>query len=208
MTTASEHDGGEAEDQRRVHQRRFDLAPQGVGLLDLIGDPVQRALQLARLLSGADHREEELVEDLRVALHRLLQRAAGLDIGPHSGDRVADPFVLALLFERVQGAQHRHPRGDEGGELAREDGQLAHVDALPASPDVLDLEGLVLFGDVENDQAALAQLLGDLGLGVGLDFAGRRTAGHVHRPEGECGRSRHRLGPLGVSGRWAGGGQR
>ena len=76
-----QHDGREAEDQRRVHQRRFDLAPQGVGFLDLEGDPVERVLEPARLLAGADHRPEEAVEDLRVALHRLLQRAAGLDVG-------------------------------------------------------------------------------------------------------------------------------
>ena len=76
-----QHDDREAEDQRRVHQRRFDLAPQGVGFLDLEGDPVERLLEAARLLAGADHRPEEAVEDLRVALHRLLERAAGLDVG-------------------------------------------------------------------------------------------------------------------------------
>ena len=77
-------DGREAEDQRRVHHRRFDLAPQGVGFLDLEGDPVERLLEAARLLAGADHRPEEAVEDLRVALHRLLERAARLDVGAHA----------------------------------------------------------------------------------------------------------------------------
>ena len=67
--------------KRRVHHRRFDLAAQGVELLDLEGDPVERVLEAARLLAGADHRPEEAVEDLRVALHRLLERAAGLDVG-------------------------------------------------------------------------------------------------------------------------------
>ena len=119
----------EAEDQRRVHQRRFDLAAQGVGFLHLEGDPVERVLEPARLLAGADHRPEEAVEDLRVALHRLLERAARLDVGAHAGDRLLDRLVLGLLLERVQGAQHRHPRGDQGRELAREDRQLAHVDA-------------------------------------------------------------------------------
>ena len=135
-----QHDGREAEDQRRVHQRRFDLAPQRVGFLDLEGDPVQRLLEAARLLAGADHRPEEAVEDLGVALHRLLERAAGLDVGADAGDRLLDLLVLGLLLERVQGAQHRHPRGDQGRELAREDRQLAHVDALPALEDVLDVE--------------------------------------------------------------------
>ncbi len=156
-----------------------------VGFLDLEGDPVERLLEATRLLAGADHRPEEAVEDLRVALHRLLERAAGLDVRAHPGDRLADLLVLGLLLERVQRAQHRHPRGDQGRELAREDRQLAHVDALPALEEVLDVERLVLLGDVEDDQAALAQLLGDLGLGLGLELAGGGDPADVHRPEGE-----------------------
>ena len=57
------------------------------------------------------------------------------------------------------------------------------------------LNGLALLADVEDDQAALAQLLGDLGLGLGLDLAGRGGAGEVHRAEGEGGRAGHRLAP-------------
>ena len=175
-----QHHDREAEDQRRVHHRRFDLAPQRVELLDLEGDPVERLLEAAGLLAGADHRAEEAVEDLRVALHRLLQRAARLDVCAHAGDRLLDLLVLGLLLERVQGAQHRHPGGDQGRELAREDRQLAHVDALQAVEEVLDLERLVLLADVEDDQAALAQLLGDLGLGLGLELAAR--GGRRRRP--------------------------
>ncbi len=40
-----QHHQREAEDQRRVHQRRFDLAAQRVGLLHLEGDPVKRLFQ-------------------------------------------------------------------------------------------------------------------------------------------------------------------
>ena len=130
-----------------------------------------------------------------MALHRFRQRAAGLDVGAHAGGRLLDPLVLRLLLERVQGAQHRHPGGDQGGELAREDRQLAHVDAFPGLPDLLDPERRLLLADVEDDQAALAQLLGDRGLGVGLEFAGRRGPGDVHRAEGEGAGARHRLGP-------------
>ncbi len=99
-----QHHGRKAEDQRRVHHRRFDLAPEAVGLLDLEGDPVHRLVEAARLLTGADHGAEEAVEDLGVAFHRLLQRAAGLDVCPHSRDGLLDLLVLGLLFERVQGA--------------------------------------------------------------------------------------------------------
>ena len=106
---------------------------QRVHLLELEGDPVERLVEAARLLAGADHRAEEAVEDLGVALHRLLQRAAGLDVVAHAGDRLLDLLVLGLLLERVQRAQHRHARGDQGRELAREDRQLAHVDAAASA---------------------------------------------------------------------------
>ena len=36
-------------------------------------------------------------------------------------DRRLQHLVLGLLLERVEGAQHRHPGGDQGRELARED---------------------------------------------------------------------------------------
>ena len=104
-----------------------------VGFLHLVGDPVHRLLEPPRLLAGADHRPVEAVEDLRVALHRLLQRAARLDVGADAGDRLLDHLVLGLLLERLQGAQHRHPGGDQGRELAREDRQLAHVDAAASA---------------------------------------------------------------------------
>ena len=139
-TIATSTTVGEAEDERRVHQRRFDLAAKFVGFLDLVGDPVQRLFEAARLLAGADHRPVEPVEDLRVALHRLLQRACPPRRRSGRRRRLPDLLVLGLLLERVQGAQHRHPRGDQGRELAREDGQLAHVDALPTAEEVLDVE--------------------------------------------------------------------
>jgi hypothetical protein len=55
--------------------------------------------------------------------------------------------------------------------LPGEDRQGAHVDALEAPERILDLERLPLLADVEDDQAALAQLLADLGLRFGLEFA-------------------------------------
>ena len=79
-------------------------------------------------------------------------------------DRLLDHLVLGLVLERVERAQHRHARGDQGRELAREHRQLAHLDLLEALEEVLELDRLALLGDVEDDQAALAQLLGDLGL--------------------------------------------
>ena len=109
-----------------------------VGFLDLEGDPVEHLVEPPRLLAGADHRPVEAVEDPRVALHRLLQRAARLDVGADAGGGGFDLLVLGLVLERFQRPQHRHPGGDQGRELAREDRQLAHVDAAEALEQVLD----------------------------------------------------------------------
>ena len=76
MTTISD----QAEDDRRVHHRRPHLAPQGVELLELDRDAVERLLEAARALAGIDHRAVERVEDAGLALHRLGNRAAGLDV--------------------------------------------------------------------------------------------------------------------------------
>ena len=56
----------------------------------------------------------------------------------------------------------------------------------------LELERLALLGDVEDDQPALAQLLGDLRLDAGLDLAAGGNAGEVDGAEGE---GAHRLSP-------------
>jgi hypothetical protein len=103
-----------------------------------------------------------------VLLHRLLERAAGLDVLADAVGGLLDLLVLGLLLERVQRAQHRHPGGDEGGELPREDRQLAHRDPLEALEEVLDVYRALLLVDIEDDQAALAKLLRDLRLRLGL----------------------------------------
>ena len=129
-------------------------------------DAVERLLEAARALAGAHHRAVERIEDARLALHRLVQRAAGLDVVADGRDRRLQHLVLGLVLQRVERAQHRHAGRDQGRELAREDRQVAHVDALEALEDALELQRLALLGDVEHDQAALAQLLGDLRLGA------------------------------------------
>ena len=144
----------------------FTCRRERVELLQLHRDPVERLLEPAGALAGLDHRAVERIEDAGLALHRLVERAAGLDVVAQRGDRRLQHLVLGLLLERVERAQHRHPGRDQGRELAREHRQVAHVDALEALEDALELERLPLLGDVEDDQPALAQLLGDLRLGA------------------------------------------
>ena len=49
----------------------FTWRLQGVELLELGGDPVERLLEAARALAGLHHRAVERIEDARLALHRL-----------------------------------------------------------------------------------------------------------------------------------------
>ena len=49
------------------------------------------------------------------------------------------------------------------------------------------LNGSLLLGDVEDDQPALAKLIGDVGLGLGLQLPGRGDAGEVYGAKGEGG---------------------
>ena len=68
-----QHDG-------RVGHGALDLAAQGVVLLELVGGAVERLLEHAAGLAGADHRDVERAEDLRVLLERVGEVQAGLDV--------------------------------------------------------------------------------------------------------------------------------
>ena len=130
------HDQRQAEDDRRIGHRRAHLPVQGVEPLELVGDPVERIVEPSRVLPGAHDGAVERVEYPRLGLHRLGHRASGLDVLANADDRLLEHLVLGLRLERVKRAQHRHPRTDQGCELAREDGEGAQVDALEALEDV------------------------------------------------------------------------
>ncbi len=179
------HGQCKAEDDRRIGHRRAHLTMQGVEPLELIGDSVERIVEPSRVLPGTHDGSVEGVEYPGLGLHRLGHRASGLDVLANADDRLLEHFVLGLRLERVKRAQHRHSRTDQGCELAREDGEGTQVDALEALQDALELHRLALLGDVEDDQAPLAQLLGHHRLRRSLHLAARRDAGQVHGPERE-----------------------
>ena len=66
--------------------------------------------------------------------------ASTSSLTPATASRIISSWVCSS--QGVQGTQHRHTRGDQGRELAREDRQRPHVDALPALEEVLDIERL------------------------------------------------------------------
>ena len=112
-------------DHHRVGHRGPDLALQRVALLQLVRDPLQRLLEHSRRLTGAGHRDVELVEGVGVLLERVRHRDAGLDVLAHL---VQDPFSFSfsvVLLEHVEAPQDRHARRDHRRELAGHDRQLA-----------------------------------------------------------------------------------
>src|SRR5215212_2594815 len=167
---ADEDDQREGHDDPRVDHGRLDLPAQRVLLLELVGDAQQRLLEHAAGLAGAGHGDEERREDLGVALERAAQREPGFDVLADVGDDVGQQLVLGLRLERVERAQDRHARADHRRELTGEDRQVGRLDPLHEVEG--DLLRPVLGLDVEDDQAARLQLVGDHLLGVRLHLAG------------------------------------
>jgi hypothetical protein len=182
---ADEDDQREGHDDPRVDHGRLDLPAQRVLLLELVGDAQQRLLEHAAGLAGASHGHEEGREDLGVALERAAEREPGFDVLADVGDDVGQQLVLGLRLERVERAQDRHARADHRRELTREDGQVGGLDPLHEVEG--DLLRPVLGLDVEDDQPARLQLVGDDLLGVRLHLAGGFRPGEVHRPEDVAG---------------------
>ena len=163
------HDADREDDHEdRVDHRRADLPAQRRVLLQLVGNAYEGILEHTARLSGPRHRDEQRVEDLRVARHAVAQRHTGLDVLADRHDRFLQVFALGLPLEHVQSAQDAHARRDHRGELAREDRQLRRFDRLHELQ--LDLARGVLVGDVEDDQSTRLQLVGGALLGLGLDF--------------------------------------
>src|SRR5215217_5077663 len=121
-----------------------------------------------------------------MALERVREGEAGLDVLAHGGDGLAQELVLDLLLEHVERAQERHAGRDHRRELAGEDRQLGRLDPLRPEPQ-LHLEPALALLERHDLQAALLELAGD-GLLVGAgDLAGLRDPREVDRLEREGG---------------------
>jgi hypothetical protein len=108
-------------------------------------------------------------------------RSSRLDVLADVGDDVGQQLVLGLGLERVERPQDRHARADHRRELTGEDRQVGRLDPLHEVEG--DLLRRVLGLDVEDDEAAGLQLVGDDLLGVRVDLAGGLRPGEIHRLE-------------------------
>src|SRR3712207_3127508 len=137
-------------------------------------------------------RSEERFEHLRVALQRVGQREARLDVLAHLDERRGERLALRLRLQHVERLQDRHARADHRRQLAGHDRQVLRLDLVaPRQPDLLR-PGLV--GDVDDDPAARLQLVGDGLLALRVALARRLTAGEVDRLEG-VGRAHAAISP-------------
>src|SRR3954447_25243546 len=155
---AGEHQGREDEHHRRIEHRSLDAAFDLCGLLDLVRDAIEDLVQDSRGLTRLDHRDEEAVEDLRMAAHRLREEEATLDAGAQLWDKGGEVEVVGLLLEDDERREDVEARLDHRLELTREDLQGLRLDLLEDVLGSLFAGGRQLVQAVR-EQAADAELL-------------------------------------------------
>src|SRR2546425_7730929 len=123
----SGHGEGRGHDARRVDHRALDLALQLDGLLEVVGETDEDRVEDAADLAGLHHVGVEVGEDLAVLADRLGERGAALDVVLDGGDGAAEGFRVGLGGEDGEALHDGQPRVDHGGELPREDHDVARL---------------------------------------------------------------------------------
>ena len=115
-------DRADADDghDRRISQRRLDLAQDRLFFLAVFGDPVQNLVQDAALLAGSDHAQIKIIKKMRVFTHPFGERLAVLDLIVQIVNDCFKRLVVGLLGDQRKRAQHRHARLDQAGQLPGE----------------------------------------------------------------------------------------
>jgi hypothetical protein len=119
-TTTDAHD----DDDDRVGHRALDLALQLLGLLHVLGEPVEDRVENAADLAGGDEVLEQLVERVGEALERVGEGRARLHRVLDGGELLPEGGVGRLLALDLETLHERQPRVDHRGELPREDDQV------------------------------------------------------------------------------------
>src|SRR5678816_1072488 len=84
-----------------------DLRLQLLAALEEVGEAREHLVEVAGELAGADHRDEQVVEQLRVLRERVAERLALVDGGPHLGQYGLEALVRHLLDERAERLRER-----------------------------------------------------------------------------------------------------
>jgi hypothetical protein len=142
-----DHDDGhhhERDDDHRdrVHQRRADLALDGLRLFHVGRQPVQQCFQDAGRFARLDEVAVEAVEVHGVLAEGGVQRRARLHVAADVVEQLGDARVGVAAPHDVEGLQQGHARLHHGGHLAREERDVLGLDLLAgAHPALLDLRG-------------------------------------------------------------------
>jgi hypothetical protein len=129
MTTSTSDD----QDRHRVHQRALDLALEGQGLLLIDRQSIEQGLQDAAGLAGLDQVAVQRIKLHGVLAERRGQAGAGLDVGADLAQQLGHARVGGAAADDVKGLQQRHACLHHGGQLAREQGDVALLDGTAAA---------------------------------------------------------------------------
>ena len=117
----------------RIEQRGLDLALDGQNFFLVGRQAVEQGCPEYRPASPAPTRLQiQVVEIQRKLAERLLQAAAGLDVGLDVEQQTRDGGVVMALADDVERLQQRHAGLHHGGELAREQRDVLFGDSAAA----------------------------------------------------------------------------
>ena len=126
MTATTQH-------RDRIEQRLLDLLLQGLGLFLVGRDLVEQGLQSARLLTGLDQIDEQVIEVQREFRQRFMQRAAALDVGLDVEHQLLHGRLFMPVADDLECLNHGDAGRHHGRELAAEYRDILHRDFAAAS---------------------------------------------------------------------------
>ena len=179
-----DEDGGAAGEgeHQRVDADRDQLRAQGVVALELDGEALEGAGEVAAALAGADQADVEGREQPGVLGQGGGEAVAVLDPGLHRGDGGGDG-AGGEAGGGIERPGEREAGREQGGEGTGHVEHLALAGAAGAGGGRGG--GLIGRGDVEHEQAALLERLGQGGLARGRLAGADAAAGAVHGGVGE-----------------------
>jgi hypothetical protein len=171
----------------------LDLLAQDLPALRVVGEPLERGVEVPRLLACCDGGAKDLGKGVREVAQTLGERVAFHHARPHAEHDALVAGLIALLADREQRFLERQTGAHERRELACDHRQIDRAQARPqaeleGTPTILDATRLFLrdFRDLQRQQRALAQELPNLARRIALEYAFAFLARAVDRRVLEC----------------------
>src|SRR5207253_1469829 len=89
------------------------------------GDTQKNGIENTAGLAGRDHVDEQVGKNFGMAAHRVGQRLPRFDVVQNVADDLLQHLVFALLRQNVERLHERQTGVDHGGELTRENNDVA-----------------------------------------------------------------------------------